>query len=239
MGYRKQSKEDLKKQLKEQISFIKRSAEAYDKGHTEEAKRIALHVRILVHDTGYSLSLLKQLNILNNTKFVDTSMERIKNDNVKIAWIGLTLIHANKHIPILDDNIKAAKKVNFEKWWSGVVFVDFPGNEVTRKELILFVANQDGGAHIDSKLNETYALLSRENSLGQKYSRNGKTWEDFEGAHLAAIRQIGHEILKTLCPDYTCNIHRQKQGFVFGNIRLYTKPKKSIKSNNHRTKNKN
>lgn len=235
MSDKTQSKEDLNEQLKEQISFIKRSAEAYDKGHPEEAKRIALHVRILIHDTRYSHSLLKQLNILNDIKFVDTAMERIKNDNVKTAWAGLTLIQANKYIPILDWNINAAQKVDFERWWNGVVFVDFLNNEFTRKDLILSVADQDGGAHVDPKLSEPYAFLSRENSLGQKYSQNGKTWEDFEGAHLAAIRQIGHEILKTLCPNYTCNNHRQEQGIAFGNIRLYTKPKKSNKSNLHKS----
>jgi len=155
---RKQSEGDLKEQLNEQIGFIKRSAELYDRGYPEEAKRIALNVRILVHDTTNSLSLLKQLNMINITKFFDTSMKRIKDDIDKTAWHCLTLIHANKHIPILDWNIKSAKKVNFEEWWNSVVLVDSPGNEFTRKQLILYVADQNGGAHVDPKLDEIYAL---------------------------------------------------------------------------------
>lgn len=163
---------------------------------------------------------MKQLDVLNNIKFVDTAVERIKDDKVKTAWQGLTLIHANKYIPLLDWNINSAKKINFEDWWNGVVLVDFPGNEFTRKDLILSVADQDGGAHVDTKLNEPYTLLSRDNSLGHKHSENGKTWENFQGSHLATIRQIGHEILKTLYPKYTCNSNNYGKGFAFGNIKL-------------------
>lgn len=228
---RKQSKEDLYKQLEEQVNFIKISAEIYDHGYSKEAKRIAQAIRILVHNTERSYSLLKQLNILNNAKFVDTSMERIK-DNIITTWAGLTLIQGNKHIPILDNNINSAKKINFEKWWNGVVIVDSASNEFTRKKLVLYVANQDGGAHVDPKLDEIYASLSRDNSLEQKYSRDGTTFEDFEDTHLATIRQIGHEILKTLCSNYTCSNYSNRKGFTFGNITLIGK--KTDKSNNQK-----
>ncbi len=224
---RQQSKEELNEQLKEQINFIKISAGVYDQGYSKEAKRIALAIRVLVHDTEHSHSLLKQLNILNNTQFVDTSEKRIKDDKVKTAWHGLTLIYANKHIPILDWNIESAKKINFENWWNGVVLIDFLGNEFTRKQLILYVADQDGGAHVDPKLDEIYALLSRDNSLGQKYTRDGKTFEDFKDAHLAAIRQIGHEIIKTLFPNYSCNNYKIREGFAFRVEPIVIEEKKS------------
>jgi hypothetical protein len=54
-----QSQQDLEFQLKEQLEFIASSAEAYDAGKFAESKRIATSVRVLVHDTGSSTSLLK------------------------------------------------------------------------------------------------------------------------------------------------------------------------------------
>jgi len=39
-------------------------------------------------------------------------------------------------------------------------------NVFTRKDIICFVANQDGGAHVDMKLDGKYAELRKLNSLG-------------------------------------------------------------------------
>jgi len=77
-------------------------------------------------------------------------------------------------------------------------------------------------------------LVSRDNSLGQKYTHNGKNFEDFKNAHLSTIRQIGHEILKTLCPKYTCNNYNQVKGPAFGNFKLYYTVKKSDKPDNQK-----
>ena len=51
---------DLAELLREQIGFIERSAAAFDEGHEEEAKRIAVVLRVLLHDTPQSTSLLGQ-----------------------------------------------------------------------------------------------------------------------------------------------------------------------------------
>ena len=58
-----QSQEALQDHLTEQIGFLLRSAESYDNGFTDEAKRLAVTIRVLVHDTGKSTSLLKQLKL--------------------------------------------------------------------------------------------------------------------------------------------------------------------------------
>ena len=58
MSY-KQTKKDLKSHLKEQIQFLLRSTQSFDDGFVSEAKRIAVIIRVLLHDTNRSISLLK------------------------------------------------------------------------------------------------------------------------------------------------------------------------------------
>lgn len=48
------------------------------------------------------------------------------------------------------------------------MYKDREGKEFTRRDLVLTVADQEGGAHIDPALNEAYANLSRFNSLSWK-----------------------------------------------------------------------
>lgn len=59
--------------LSKQLGFLGRSCEAYDAGYIDEAVRIATVIRVLVHDTNRSNSLLKHLgattiNLLSTTE---------------------------------------------------------------------------------------------------------------------------------------------------------------------------
>ena len=56
---------DLDELLREQIGFLERSSAAYDEGYHDEAKRIAVVVRVLLHDTQSSHSLFEQLPTYN------------------------------------------------------------------------------------------------------------------------------------------------------------------------------
>jgi hypothetical protein len=49
-------------ELKKQLSFIENSCMAYDQGQVNEAIRIATSLRILLHDTALSISLLTHLD---------------------------------------------------------------------------------------------------------------------------------------------------------------------------------
>ncbi len=50
-------------QLEEQVAFLRHSAALFDAGADAEAKRIAVVIRVLVHDTPRSHSLLAQLGL--------------------------------------------------------------------------------------------------------------------------------------------------------------------------------
>lgn len=83
-----------------------------------------------------------------------------------------------------------------------VVFRDAEGRDITRRGLVLAVANQDGGGHVDPTLKAAYAALSRQNSLGWRRVIDGKD-EPAGPPHLDAVRQVAHEVLKTLIPNYS------------------------------------
>ena len=45
-----QTQDDLRKHLEDQIHFLQSSSSAYDQGTLAEAKRLAVAIRVLVHD---------------------------------------------------------------------------------------------------------------------------------------------------------------------------------------------
>nr|WP_082525023.1 SEC-C metal-binding domain-containing protein [Pseudorhodoferax sp. Leaf274] len=211
-----QSTAELEQHLSEHIEFMKASADAFDAGSTGEAKRIAVSLRVLLHDTTSSVSLLGQLG-RKSVQFVDSSTpmnpRNMLSQNVLVAM--LMGPSGGSYVPFLDLSPEPPRMLPFDAWWDAVVVSDAKKNSLSRKQLILAAANQDGGAHVDPKLNAIYAALSRQNSSGWTYSEGGKLSIP-KGEELAAIRQIGHEVLKTLVPGYTKEVKLPDESAMFG-----------------------
>jgi hypothetical protein len=204
--YRKTS-EELRSQLDEQISFLTSSAELYDRGREAEAKRLAVIVRVLVHDSRTSRHpLLVQLGVRDTLRFHDTSIRRNTRPNVlTTSYTGLVLTALGngpvRYVPLLDGGPDRRRLVSFTDWWHGVVLIDTNQQSQTRKQVVQSLADQDGGAHVDPGLSDdVYAGISRRGTLGRK-RRDGTSWEDMLGAELATMRQIAHELLRTLVPN--------------------------------------
>ncbi len=197
-----QSKDELQQHLRDTVQSLELSAHAFDKGLEGEAKRLAAAIRVLVHDTSKSKSLLGQLE-QKAISFYDTCAPR--QNHTYITWYGLTAINLTlqgaTHVALLDNLPPDCPPhwVSFDEWWNRVVFVDQKGNETSRKDLILSVANKDGGTHVDRVLDEKYANLSRRNALGWRFY-NARGEGPLEGPEKAAVRQIAHEVLKSLNP---------------------------------------
>ena len=85
------------------------------------------------------------------------------------------------------------KYVFFPNWWNKVVIVDSKKSQFSRRELILALANKDGGGHVDAMLDDKYANLSRNNSIGWIFS-NGTVDAPMEGVELFSARQIAFEV---------------------------------------------
>lgn len=184
--------QDLMNHWNEQLEFIQTSIELFDKGKEIEARRIATSLRIMFHNTTRSHSLFKQLN-LNHNYFLWSSGGLYTPSNLLSSWVLLELSNVQGNMvykPILTD-VGRTFYLTFEDWWNEVIFDD-KTDVFTRKDIITFVANQDGGAHVDKALNKRYSNLVKYNSLG---------WVDGHGNSVSnnpayvAIRQIALEVL--------------------------------------------
>ncbi len=196
--------EELKEHFQEQTNFIRKSAHAFDGGDISEGKRLALHLRTLLYDTKNSKSVLGQLEVKNDIHFLNSSSDyNPKNLMPHIGLVRLvatSIIPANftcQYAPLLNEFRHRYKWCLFDEWWAKqIVIKDQQSNQFTREELILFVANQGGGAHVDPKISQKYHAI-KNNSVGWNYS-NGTTQKSFEDVELVSIRQIAFEFLESM-----------------------------------------
>jgi hypothetical protein len=80
----------------------------------------------------------------------------------------------------------------FDLWWTLPVIKDAQ-YAFTRQDLVLRVANKDGGSHVDPTLPVAYADLSRNNSLGWIFDLGGQP-KPLGNPVPASIRQIVFEV---------------------------------------------
>ncbi len=200
---------ELQTHYDDQIRFIKASSEAFDAGEVREAKRLAIALRILLHDPEpkpnskqrQQRSLCSLLGKKHD--FLDTATPP-KPGNL-LSHSGLTYMMLDSvnggYRPRLNDAPTSPKLKPFVEWWSTPVIVDTAGAILTRKGVVMTMADQDGGAHVDSELERKYSNLRAENSMG--WIRTTQIGEIVNsgpllGVEFASVRQIAHEVLSSL-----------------------------------------
>lgn len=206
------SQRELEKALQEQLEMLRKSCEEFDHGDELQAKQIAVHLRILWYNTERSSGLASQLNLANevvDTAFivpptiVYSGLQEPHSDERRLFAIG----GRRAYVPLFDYGPAGISKSPFTQWWDGAVISDGEGHKFTRRDLVLAVANADGGAHVDPKLDSAYYMLTRKETFGvkrfeptddPKVFRRIKTPSPVE----VTLRQIGHETLKSLWPSY-------------------------------------
>ena len=222
--------------LIEQVKFIVESSRNYDRGNNSEAKRLAVILRVLCHDTPRSKSLLEQMGLKMRIAFVSGSFSDKPGNQESFFGLvayapGSRQFYVPSHL-MLDDAEARTKRLAFGEWWNQVVIRIRSPQEVTftRAELILNLADTDGGAHLDSTLEEKYMALSRLNLAGWKVVRNGKSYDVTRGPELASIRQVAHEIILTLeemlprigCMGYLSARATDRSGAYVGDMQIFT-----------------
>lgn len=203
------TRDELLEHLKEQYNFLVDSSNAYDLGKIGEAKRLAVVIRVLVHDTDHSTSLLKHLG-KKDIKFYDTSTDY--NPNNILSYQGLVIMKITtgrpaEYVAPLNrlSPSRIREKVSFDVWWNTIVFKDSKKNIFKRCDIVKTLANKEGGAHIDYKLNNNYTALTKFNSLGWKseFTEGGLITEvDLGNPVLPSMRQISYEMIKTLRVEF-------------------------------------
>jgi hypothetical protein len=209
MAKRKLMRDELVSHLRDQLDFMQRSAEAYDDGAEGEAKRLATVIRVLVHDTDKSHSLLSLLQLKNSLRYRDSS-EPINPGNL-LPTPGLVIMEVTAGGPSGGGRYVHASKIglapfrenhkHFKDWWSDPV-THLQGATYSRRNYVLTTANKEGGAHVDPRLDESWGDLTHNNALGWMYfssSPEGVVETPFEGnLGLASVRQIAWELDGTI-----------------------------------------
>ncbi len=191
---------ELEESLEEQLRFIEKSAQLYDVGNHAEAKRIATALRILFHNKGRSKSLLVQLGF-DCLQYQDSAGDMPPGNMLTECPLLLMSVGGSKdYEPMLDNGPPFPPTPRtMSAWWNQTVFIDDQRRTFSRKDIVLSVADQDGGAHVDPELNEGYHRLSRENSLAWTVeSPSGR--RAAQNPIPAALRQLAYEVLKSLAP---------------------------------------
>ena len=150
--------------VKEQHGFLKRSVASFLEGHSAEALRIATAIRVLVHETGRSKPLLKQLtqNYLEITILGHPPPAPTRLGNFILLYIGLGFrMSSDKGLqPLTDLSEPNLQMMPLGSWWNECILI-FPGPNnarivFARKNLLLTLANKEGGAHVDPNLPPEY-----------------------------------------------------------------------------------
>jgi len=179
--------------LRRQLEYIRRSCELYDIGHLDESIRIAVCIRVLIHDTNNSKSVLRQMDIKERVKLVSSF------DLLPKSFQPVSIF------PLFASSAKGGTAVPFplptplilrtvSEWWEEKVWMQ--ENTLTRKEIILKTANKEGGAHVEAA---PQAILELRKGLSQIMSVkvNGVEVGTPENYHFILIRQFAHELLNS------------------------------------------
>jgi hypothetical protein len=200
--------EQLKKYLVMQLNFLHRSAEAFDTGETDEAIRLAVTIRVLLHDSRSSTSILKRLKACDICLL--STCEPIPPDvvfsNGSMFFHGVVKtrqgLRAGVRASLGDGPPIRPRSLPSKNWWNQVVFVLSHGTDrrISRKDIVLTAANKDGGAHVDQGLTPQYENLKRLGgtwtSVEYKIGDEEKVIQ-FKNIHTVIIRQMSYELLNS------------------------------------------
>ena len=208
---RPRTRSELLEILREQVGFLEVSCGAFDAGFEAEGKRIAATIRLLLHDTDRSISLLTLLEVKHEMKYVDTvektnPKNRLMTNNYLVYRFTPT---GGTYKPILGDGPVglSLKPRFFNNWWSIEVHKE---NEISwcRKDFIITLANKEGGAHVDPEVLLEYdrvknggnkVFMQEERNIDEVSELASVALKPFPGnMALVGARQVAFEILETL-----------------------------------------
>jgi hypothetical protein len=188
---------DFSENLKTQLSFIARSCELYDQGYKEEALRIAVSLRVMFHDTTRSISLLKHLQRKESIHLISTfvSQKSMNDEYGNVHWhtlIPVMLTSQGVQAPI--NSWPTRSILVLDDWWQEQIWLEGP-IALSRKDIILSAANQDGGAHVDANPNEKTKKVKQGPEAAVII--NGRPLKGgMSNHHLPLIRQMAYEVLE-------------------------------------------
>jgi hypothetical protein len=198
---------DFKDQLRRQLLFLQNSCQLYDEGHFEEAIRLAVALRVMLHDTDKSTSLLNHLGAKSVLVLSTAELPKKHQDHHLALVTGLLKVSeptapkaSYQAVPVLADPLRR-DFVPFHAWWRKETIIKLRVDaSLNRRDLILDAANKDGGAHVDAVLPHVYDKTRL--GAGMEIEIEFKTGPTkvkmpHENVHYASLRQIAYEVLNS------------------------------------------
>jgi hypothetical protein len=206
------SDQDLLALLRDQFELLNKACLRYDSGDELEVINVASRLRVILQGPK---SLIGQLHLAKHLRFRDTSTHRLDPErNICIANIWPQVMpDGARWRPLLDgwpDGHPKPPPQHLMAWWTEPIMpTSTPDGfdhtpRFSRENLVLSVANQDGGAHVDLR-DAGYDQLTRDHFTLEVAVRSGDTVSPYKpvqgNAVNVCIRQIAHEVLFTLSVD--------------------------------------
>ncbi|WP_100637764.1 hypothetical protein [Marinobacter salexigens] len=196
--------DELESQLEKQIQYLVRSAEAFDAGHQDEAPRIATTIRILLHESRRSRSLLGLLRVRGKIQILSTSTFDFKTDKTygTCTLTGFETDSQGMRVVPQYDRVARSRPMPAHQWWNEVIFRMPQMDKYTRRDFVLFCANKDGGAHVDSHPEKFKRI--KDGNINFTGKKDGEEFK-FTNILECAVRQMAYEILNS--PDVQALVH--------------------------------
>jgi len=142
--------------IRQQHDRLKEAVDAFYADKEVQALNIAITVRVLIHETNRSSSLLSRVN----PNYWDLTIHHkpVLNPQAVFA-VPLTIqIGGDGTRKIIRTSLDSPsyKLVPLSEWWSAA-YQPLGTLRLSKKDIILTVADKDGGAHIDGKVPDTHA----------------------------------------------------------------------------------
>jgi hypothetical protein len=195
--------------LAEHLGWLERSGAAFDSGLEDEAKRLAVVIRTLVHDTAASSSLLGQVGLKSRIHFVDSADPILPGNlapTLGLVMLRISTADGGSYVPHLGDGPPDlyGRTLAFDRWWNAPVAKLQDGRTISRREFVMPIVNREGGAHVDPQLDAMFDDFVRRNPFGWVQARttdDGGTVVPIDGnGALACVRQIAWELEQTIRP---------------------------------------
>jgi hypothetical protein len=193
------TRDDLSRRFRECVGRLSTSCALFDQGLTAEAKRIALAVREVVHDSADSESLLGRLGYKQQLLFAaQNAVYKPWNFLMLHGLVGLAPPGPGPRFVAHLDTL-APRLVPFEEWWGEPVLSNRARQKLhSRRHLILSLASPPDRGDFAPLLDENDERFASDFDLGLKASATSQRCDWTQNPLLPSARQIGHELLRTV-----------------------------------------
>lgn len=163
---------DKRAMLREQILLLTSYADLYDAGQRAFAKPMAASLRLLIHHSGNSISLLQQLGLRQGRFYAVVKNVSPMNLLTECNLLVTHFTGNGAHHVAWTAPLGMRQRLSFPEWWSAPVLKGHGGITMCRRDVIRAVADTDGGAHVEPGLEKVYHQFRTGELLGWRVVSN-------------------------------------------------------------------